>query len=126
MGKMFLSLGFWMTILLFIALGYAFNYAWGAECADSINCGYTGSTFGSSPFAGENRHFENDLGTRDVARRHRCVPNEPARTNYPNFQQMANLQANDGPVYSPGLSLTITRRPPEVSLCPGPMEIPRH
>ncbi len=34
MAKMFLSLGFWMTIVLFIALGYAFDLAWGAECAD--------------------------------------------------------------------------------------------
>ncbi len=40
MGKMFLSLGFWMTILLFIALGYALNNAWGSECSDSLNCGF--------------------------------------------------------------------------------------
>ena len=44
MGKMFLSLGFWMTILLFIALGYTFQYAWGSECTDAMNCGYTRST----------------------------------------------------------------------------------
>jgi hypothetical protein len=126
MGKMFLSLGFWMTILLFVALGYAFNYAWGAECTDSINCGSTRTTFASSVYSDENRHFENDPGASDVARRHRCVPDTSQRTDYPDFQQMANLQAGNRPVYAPGFSLTITRRPPEVSLCPGPIEIPRH
>ena len=122
MGKMFLSLGFWMTILLFIALGYTFENAWGSECADAMNCGYTRS----SVFPDRNLHFENDLGASDVARRHRCAPTASPRNDYPDFQQMANLQAGDRPVYAPGLSLTITRRPPEVSLCPGPVEIPRH
>ena len=125
MGKMFLSLGFWMTILLFIALGYAFNYAWGAECSDSMNCGHRRVTLASSVFPDENRHFENDLGASDV-RRGRCAPDASPRTDYPDFQQMANLQAGDAPVYAPGFSLNITRRPPEVTLCPGPVEIPRH
>src|SRR5260370_18202573 len=125
MGKMFLSLGFWMTILVFVAVGYAFNYAWGSECSDSMNCGYRRVTSASSVFSDENRHFENDPGASDVRRR-RCAPDVSARANYPDFQQMANLQAGDGPVYAPGFSLTITRRPPEASLCPGPIEIPRH
>ena len=125
MGKMFLSLGFWMTILLFIALGYTFQYAWGSECPDAMNCGYT-RYFASPVFPDRNLHFENDLGANDVARRHRCAPIASPRADYPDFQQMANLQAGDRPVYGPGLSLTLTRRPPEVSLCPGPVEIPRH
>ena len=33
MAKMLLSLGFWMTIVLFIALGYAL----GADCSGSMN-----------------------------------------------------------------------------------------
>ena len=36
MAKMFLSLGFWMTIVLFVALGYALGRA---ECPGSMNCG---------------------------------------------------------------------------------------
>jgi len=35
MAKMLLSLGFWMTIALFIALGYAL----GADCSGSMNPG---------------------------------------------------------------------------------------
>ena len=126
MGKMFLSLGFWMTILLFIALGYTFEYAWGAETSGAMNRGYTRPAFASSDFSGRNLHFENDLGASDVARSRRCAPTASTRTDYPDFQQMANLQAGDRPVYAPGLSLTLTRRPPKVALCPGPVEIPRH
>lgn len=124
MAKMFLSLGFWMTIVLFIALGYAFRNAYGAECAGSAYCGYTRAEFVSSILPDENQHFENDPGAND--RRHRCVSNPSPRNDYPDFQQMANLQAGDRPVYAPGFSLTITPRPPELSLCSGPIEIPRH
>ena len=125
MGKMFLSLGFWMAILLFIALGYTFEYAWGAETSDAMNYDYTRGTFASSDFSARNLHFENDLGASDVARRSRCAQTQSPRTDYPDFQQMANVQAGS-PTYAPGFSLTITRRPPELSLCPGPVEIPRH
>jgi hypothetical protein len=123
MAKMFLSLGFWMTILLFIALGYAYENAWGSECGELVNCGFTHASWISPD---ENPHFEDDLGANDDVRRHRCAPNASPRIDYPDFQQMANLQAGDAPVYAPGFSLNITRRPPEVSLCPGPIEIPRH
>ncbi len=126
MGKMFLSLGFWMTILLFIALGYTFEYAWGAETSDAMNRGYTRPAFASSDFSGRNLHFENDLGASDVARRSGCASAASPRADYPDFQQMANLQAGDRPVYAPGISITLTPRPPEVVLCPGPVEIPRH
>jgi hypothetical protein len=126
MAKMFLSLGFWMTIVLFVALGYTFKSAYGAECSGLPDCGYTRAEFASSILPEENRHFENDLAARDVARRGRCLPSASPRTDYPNFQQMVNLQAGEGPTYAPGFSLTMTRRPPEVSLCPGPIEIPRH
>jgi len=132
MAKIFLSLGFWMTIVLFIALGYAFDRSWGAECAGSINCGYTHTTRASSISPAswlspdDNQHFENDLTANADVRRRRCANNASPRTDYPDFQQMANLQAGDAPVYAPGFSLNITRRPPEVTLCPGPIEIPRH
>ena len=126
MGKMFLSLGFWMTILLFIALGYTFEYAWGAETSDAMNRGYTRPAFASSNLSDRNLHFENDLGKSDVARHRRCAQTASPRADYPDFQQMANLQAGAAPVYAPGFSLTIARRPPEVSLFPGAIEIPRH
>ncbi len=122
MAKMFLSLGFWMTIVLFLALGYTFKTAFGAEC---LNCGDRQGRTGSPDLSNENRHFENDLGASDVARRQRCAPDAPVRSNDLDFQQMANLQQG-GPTYAPGVSLTITRRPPQVRLCPGPVEIPRH
>ena len=37
MAKMFFSLGFWMTIVLFIALGYAFDSRRVAQ--SRLNCG---------------------------------------------------------------------------------------
>ena len=109
MAKMFMSLGFWMTIVLFIALGYAFDRAWGAECAgsvNSINCGYMHATRGSSispvswnsPDENQNFQIENELNASNDVRRHRCANNASPRTDYPDFQQMANLQAGDAPV----------------------------
>jgi hypothetical protein len=126
MGKMFLSLGFWMTILLFIALACVFDYAWGSECSESVNCGYTRTTLASTDFSNftDENHFANDSAASDVARR-RCPANASATSHYLDFQQMANLQAG-GPVYAPGLSLTFTRRPAQMDICPGPIEIPRH
>jgi hypothetical protein len=125
MAKMIFSLGFWMTIVLFIALGFAFDHAWGSECPDSLNCGFQHVAFASSDSSVDNPHFENDLGASDVDRRRRCAANATSRTDYPDYQQMANVQAG-GPSYAPGFSLTLTRRPPQASLCPGPIEIPRH
>jgi len=126
MGRIFLSLGFWMTILLFIALGYAFNNAWGSECSELVNCGYTRITLASADFPdfSDENHFENNSVASDVARR-RCPANASATSRYLDFQQTASLQAG-GPVYAPGLSLTITGRPAQMVLCPGPIEIPRH
>ena len=128
MSKMFLSLGFWMTIALFIALGYTVKSAYGAECAGLPECGYRRAEFVSSALPDENQHFENDFGANgsDVARRHRCVASASPRNDYPDFQQMVNLQAGDRPTYAPGFSFTVTHRPPELSLCTGPIEIPRH
>ena len=124
MAKMIFSLGFWMTIVLFIALGFAFDHAWGSECPDSLNCGFQHVAFASSDSSVDNPHFENDLGASDVDRRRRCAANATSRADYPDFQ-VANLQAG-APTYAPGFSLTLTRRPPEAALCPGPIEIPRH
>jgi len=124
MGKLIFSLGFWMTIVLFVALGYAVDRAWGSECVGSMNCGFQRTAFASPDFSDENRHFENDLGASDVARRRRCTANATTRGEYPNYQ-IANLQAG-APTYAPGISFSITRRPPEMRLCPGPIEIPRH
>jgi hypothetical protein len=126
MGKMFLSLGFWMTIVLFIALGYALNNAWGSECSEGLDCGYTRATLASTNFSdsSDENHFANDPAASDVAPR-KCAPAVNPQSNYPEFEQMANLQQG-GPTYAPGFSFTITRHPPEASLCPGPVEIPRH
>jgi len=124
MAKTIFSLGFWMTIVLFIALGFAIGHAFGSECDGSMNCGLRRTAFASADFSDENRHFENDLGASDVARRRRCAPGVTSQSGYPDFQ-VANLEAG-APAYAPGFSLTITRRPPQASLCPGPIEIPRH
>jgi hypothetical protein len=125
MARMFFSLGFWMTIVLFVALGYAFGHAFGSECSGSMNCrdGRIESTPPS--LQDENRSFENDRRASDVERRSRCAQNATPRSNGLDFQQMANLQAG-APTYAPGLSFTIERQPPQMSVCAGPIEIPRH
>src|ERR1700735_4792239 len=120
---MIFSLGFWMTIVLFIALGYAFDRACGSECPDSLNCSFRHVAFASSASSDENRHFENDLGASDVDRRRRCAGNATSRSDYPDYP-VANLQAG-APNSAPGFTVTLTRRPPQMSLCPGPIEIPR-
>ncbi|MGA9724664.1 MAG: hypothetical protein WBQ86_19565 [Candidatus Binatus sp.] len=120
MAKMFFSLGFWMTIVLFVALGYAL----GAECSGSMSCGYGQSAITSSVSSDESRRHSDLPATERFSRRN-CDPNAGLRGNLSDFQQMANLQAG-GPTYAPGFSLGITRRPPEVSLCPGAVQIPRH
>jgi hypothetical protein len=121
MAKMFFSLGFWMTIVLFIALGYAM----GAECSGSMNCGYGQSAITSSVPSDGDRTFQSDLPATERFSRRNCDPNASLRSNLSDFQQMANLQAGS-PTYAPGFSLTITSRPPEASLCPGAIQIPRH
>ena len=69
MAKMFFSLGFWMTIVLFIALGYALGalgYSFGADCAGAMNCDDGQSAIASSVLAGENRSLQSDLRASDV------------------------------------------------------------
>jgi hypothetical protein len=125
MAKIFLSLGFWMTIVLFVALGYAIGHAFGSECSGSINCRDGRIAFTPPLLQDENRSFENDLRASDIMRRNRCAPNATPRSNILDFQQMANLQSG-GPTYAPGLSFAIEGQPPRISICPGPIEIPRH
>ena len=127
MAKMIFSLGFWMTIVLFIALGLRIRPRMGlrvprfAELRLSTRLRSHHLTFQI-----DNPHFENDLGASDVARRRRCAANATSRSDYPDFQQMANLQAGDRPTYAPGILAHDNPSPSEVSLCPGPIEIPRH
>jgi len=123
MAKIFLSLGFWMTIVLFIALGYAFDFAHGAEYSETA---IDRPAIATSILQDENQRVaENDLQASDVVPRSRCPQSATPRSNIADFPQMANLQEG-GPAYAPGFSFSITREPPQLSACPGPIEIPRH
>jgi hypothetical protein len=125
MAKMIFSLGFWMTIVLFMALGCAFDHAWGSECDGSINCGFQHATFASARVVDENYSSENDLRAGDVASGVKCASDAILQSGDPRFQQLADLQAG-APTYAPGFSLTISRHRPQARICPGPIEIPRH
>ena len=125
MAKIFLSLGFWMTIVLFVALGYAIGHAFGSECSGSIDCRAGRIAVTRPLLPDENRRFENDLRAGEVPLRNRCAPNATPRSNILDFQQMANLQAGE-PTYAPGLSFAIEGQPPRMSICPDAIEIPRH
>jgi hypothetical protein len=121
MAKIYLSVGFWMTFVLFIALGYAF----GSECPGVMGCENRHAAFRPSVIQDENPILDNDMLISERFPHSNCPSNPTLRSYDPDFTQMANLQQG-GPTYAPGFSLTIARRPPEVSLCPGAIEIPRH
>jgi len=120
-SKIILSAGFWLTIALFVALGYAL----GDDCPGSMNCGGGHSAIAPSVLQGENRSFENDALASDAVTRSRCAPGSALHGSDPSFPQIANWQRG-GSMYAPGLSFTIARRPPHVTLCPGPVEIPAY
>ncbi|SRR6266851_3811846 len=120
--RIILSAGFWVTIAVFVVFGYAL----GDVCpAGSIKCGAgtENLAIATSVLQDENRHSESDARASDRLSRSRCAPEAAARSTSPSFPQIANWQRG-GSMYAPGLSLTMTRRPDHVTLCPGPVEIP--
>jgi hypothetical protein len=119
MAKMFTSLGFWMTIVLFVALGYAFSavgYSWGADCVGTMDCGEAPSPLATSIIQDENQK----VATNETATRQGCPPTAPITADQP-FQQ--NWQRG-GSSYAPGLSIVVASAPQQVSLCPGPVKVP--
>ena len=120
MTRIILSAGFWVTLLVFVVFGYAL----GDVCpAGSMNCGVEHLGIATSVLQDENRKSESDVWASDRPARSRCAPEAAARSTNPSFPQIANWQRG-GSMYAPGLSLTMTRRPDHVTLCPGPVEIP--
>jgi len=125
MTRIIFSAGFWVTVLVFIAFGYA--HALGDVCpAGSMKCGVSTENLAiaTSVLQDENRKSESDVRASDsFAKKSRCAPEAAARGTVPSFPQIANWQRG-GSMYAPGLSLTMTRRPDHVTLCPGPVEVP--
>ena len=122
MTRIIFSAGFWVTIIIFVM----FSYALADVCpAGSINCRAGAENLGiaTSVLQDENRKSESDARASDALARGRCAPEGATRSTDPGFPQIANWQ-HGGSMYAPGLSLTMTRRPDHVTLCPGPVEIP--
>jgi hypothetical protein len=120
--RIILSAGFWVTMLVFVVFGYAL----GDVCpAGSMKCGAGAEHLGiaTSVLQDENRASESDARASDSFARSRCAPEAAADSTNPSFPQIANWQRG-GSMYAPGLSLSVTRRPDHVTLCPGPVEIP--
>jgi hypothetical protein len=125
MAKMFFSLGFWMTIVLFVGLGYVF----GAEFPDAIDyraeMAATEVSWSpheqSSPL--QQYQDQEDIRANDIHEPPGCMPNATPTGNNSMFPQMANWERG-GSMYAPGLSLSISEKPSQMSLCPGPVEIP--
>ena len=107
--KITLSAGFWITLVLFVALGYAF--------ADEQ------SLTASSAAQYKSQTFDNDARASDSLERSRCGSGSARRADDPTFPQVANWQRG-GSMYAPGLSFTLTSKS-HVTLCPGPVEIPQ-
>lgn len=121
-SRIIISAGFCVTMMVFVVIGYAL----GDVCpAGSMNCGggIEHLAIATSVLQDEKRNFENDARASDSFARSRCAPEPAARGTDPSFPQIANWQRG-GSMYAPGLSLTMTRRPDHLALCPGPVEIP--
>ena len=128
MAKMFFSLGFWMTIVLFIGLGYVF----GADLPDLMDHGKAAQAVAVSWVPDEQsysmQHYQEQNPAdaehgNDFPLPAGCVPDATPHTDSM-FPQVANLERG-GSMYAPGLSLTITGGS-NVRLCPGPVEIPQN
>ena len=122
MTRIIFSAGFWVTLLVFVVFGYAFADI----CpAGSMKCGVSTENLAiaTSVLQDENRKSESDVRASDSLAESRCAPEAAARSTNPSFPQIANWQRG-GSMYAPGLSLTMTRRPDHVTVCPGPVEIP--
>ena len=122
MAKMIFSLGFWMTIVLFVALGYALGYVID-ESGLGSGYGIAGSTSAPITLRDEHRIFESDQSAAEIAARNVCAPQTASRDDDLRFRQVASLQAADR-TYAPGLSFSITHHPNRIRICPGPIEIP--
>ena len=122
MAKMIFSLGFWMTIVLFIALGYALGYVIDES---GLGSGYSvaGSKFTPSTLHDEYRSTETDLSSAENAARNVCASQTASHDSGLLFRQVASLQAADR-TYAPGLSFSITHHPRRIRICPGPVEVP--
>jgi hypothetical protein len=121
MAKMIFSLGFWMTIVLFIALGYALAYV-----IDEKGLGSSYNVAGSfTPPAlhDKNRSVESDQSAAEIAARKVCAPQTASRDDDVLFRQVTSVQAADR-AYAPGMSFSITHHPSRIRICPGPIKIP--
>jgi len=107
--KIILSGGFWVTLVLFVALGYAFAAEQSVTASSSAQ--YRSQT------------LENNTRASDSIEGSRCAPGSARRAADPSFPQVANWQRG-GSMYAPGLSFTLTSKS-HVTLCPGPVEIPQ-
>jgi len=121
-SRIILSAGFWVTVLVFVVFGYAL----GEVCpAGSMKCSPGAEHLGiaTSVLQDENRKSENDARASDALAKSKCATQGATRGTGPSFPQIANWQRG-GSMYAHGLSLSVTRRPEHVTVCPGPVEIP--
>lgn len=121
MAKMFFSLSFWMTIVLFISLGYVF----GAEVPSPM------------AYRAEEQTISGPLAPRDVTplyldetnhnagvedRELRGCPSDESPNRFPPSYSADRQE----PRYVPGLTFMLGDKPPRMSrLCAGPVQIPR-
>ena len=122
MAKMFFSLGFWMTIVLFVSLGYVF----GAELPSPM------------AYRAEEQTVDGPLAPRDEASQYLDQTNQynagakdrelrGCSSNVsPNKFPPSYSAERQEPRFAPGLSFTLGGNSPRMSsLCAGPVEIPR-
>jgi hypothetical protein len=125
MAKMIFSLGFWMTMVLFIGLGYVFgadlpDWADHGKAAQAVAVGWSPDE--QSPSLQQYQDQPGAERTSDFPLPAGCRPDATPPTDSM-FPQTANWQRG-GSMYAPGVSLTFSDNH-QVSLCPGPVVIPQ-
>jgi hypothetical protein len=121
MAKMFFSLGFWMTIVLFVSLGYVF----GAELPSPTTYSAEEQTI-EGPLVPHDQasQYLDQTNQRDVGAQDRELRGCPSNENPNKFPPSYSAERQE-PRYAPGLTFTLGDKPRSSSLCAGPVEIPR-
>lgn len=122
MAKMFFSLGFWMTIVLFVTLGYVF----GAELPSPMAYRAEQQTiYESLASRDEASQYLDQSNHNGAAAEDRELPGCPSNESPNKFPRSYSADRQE-PRFAPGLSFSLGGNPPRMSnLCAAPVEIPR-
>lgn len=109
MLRLISCLGFWLTVSLFVALGYAM----GADCVPASTC-FVNPLAVDSPTASSNGTIDSEEASRNETD---CLGSPLFVSNLFDLSQGSNREGAN-PVYGPSTMLTFTDNPLDISICP--------